>query len=162
LCPGGEVRLRYAYVIKCYDYVKDPNTGEVVELRCSYYEGSRGGKAPEGKKIKGTIHWVSKEHACPAEIRLYDRLFVKEDPLDCEEGKVWLDYVNPESLVVVNGFVEPSLKEAKPGSRWQFERLGYFCVDSKDSSEGNLVFNRIVSLKDTWAKLEKKMQEGAG
>jgi glutaminyl-tRNA synthetase len=162
LFPGGEVRLRYAYVIRCDDYVKDPNTGEVVELRCSYYEGSRGGKAPEGKKIKGTIHWVSKEHACPAEIRLYDRLFVKEDPLDCEEGKAWLDYVNPESLVVVNGFVEPSMEEAKPGSRWQFERLGYFCVDSKDSSEGNLVFNRIVSLKDTWAKLERKMQEGAG
>jgi len=161
LFPGGEVRLRYAYVIRCDDYVKDPNTGEVVELRCSFYEGSRGGKAPEGKKIKGTIHWVSKEHACPAEIRLYDRLFVKEDPLVCEEGKIWLDYVNPQSLVVVNGFVEPSLKEAEPGSRWQFERLGYFCVDSKDSSEGNLVFNRIVSLKDTWAKLERKMQEGA-
>jgi len=160
LYPGSEVRLRYAYVIRCDDFVKDPNTGEVVELRCSYYEGSRGGKAPEGKKIKGTIHWVSKEHACPAEIRLYDRLFVKENPLECEEGKTWLDYVNPQSLVVVNGFVEPSLKSAEPGSRWQFERLGYFCVDSKDSSKERLVFNRIVSLKDTWAKLEKKMQEG--
>jgi glutaminyl-tRNA synthetase len=157
LSPGAEVRLRYAYFIKCERVVKDPSTGEVVELHCSYDPATRGGNAPDGRKVKGTIHWVSVSHAVEAEVRLYDHLFLKPDPeAGLAEGQTYLDNLNPRSLEVVRAFVEPSVKDATPGSKYQFERLGYFCVDSKDSRPGQLVFNRAVTLADTWAKIEKK------
>ncbi len=154
LAPGREVRLRYGYFIKCVDVVKDAS-GEVVELRCTYDPATRGGDAPDGRKVKATIHWVSAAHALPAEVRLYDRLFQAPDPDDVEEGQTFLDFLNPNSLEVVSGaYVEPSLKDATPGTRYQFERTGYFAVDP-DSANGRLVFNRAVSLKDSWAKIEK-------
>lgn len=158
LCPGGEVRLRYACLVRCTGYSKNEK-GEVVEVRCVWDEASRGGRSPDGRKVKGTIHWVSAGHALDAEIRLYERLFTKPDPT---EGGSWLENVNPNSLVVLTGKVEPYLEAAQPGSRWQFERLGYYCVDSKDSRPGRLVFNRTVTLKDTWAKIEKKLAQGQG
>jgi glutaminyl-tRNA synthetase len=134
--------------------VKDA-AGKVVELRCTYDPATRGGDAPDGRKVKATIHWVAAAHAVPAEARLYDRLFAKEDPEDAPEGGSFLDNLNPASLeVLTNCVVEPSLRGAAPGSRYQFERTGYFCVDS-DSAEGKLIFNRTVSLKDSWAKIEK-------
>jgi glutaminyl-tRNA synthetase len=159
LAPGREVRLRCAYFITCAGVVRDEQTGEVVELRCRYDPATRGGDSPDGRKVKATLHWVSVEHALEAEVRLYDRLFSKEDPTDVEDGTDFKDYLNHDSLEVLTSCrVEPSLDGAKPGSRYQFERQGYFCVDS-DSSAGKLVFNRTVPLRDTWAKIEKR---GAG
>jgi glutaminyl-tRNA synthetase len=156
LSPGREVRLRYAYYITCVGVVKD-SAGGVVELHCTYDPATRGGSSPDGRQVKSTIHWVSQAHALPATLRLYDRLFTKENPDAAEEGKTFKDYLNPDSLLVVGSAkVEPSLKDAPPGSVYQFERQGYFCVDSIDSKPGNLVFNRTVTLRDTWAKIEKK------
>ncbi len=155
LAPGKEVRLRYAYFVKCVDVVKDPATGQVVELRCTYDQATRGGNAPDGRKAQGTIHWVAADRALPAEVRLYDHLFTKPEPEDVPEGQDYKVNLNPKSLEVVTGYVEPSLAGAVPGSRYQFERLGYFCVDSKGSTPRKLVFNRTVTLKDTWAKIEK-------
>jgi glutaminyl-tRNA synthetase len=156
LAPGREVRLRYAYFVKCTGVTKDPATGAISELRCTYDSATRGGDAPDGRKVKGTIHWVSAEHAIDAEVRLYDHLFTKPDPDDVPEGQTYLTNLNPNSLVVVTGAkLEPSLAIAAAGSKFQFERLGYFCVD-KDSAPGKPVFNRAVTLRDTWAKIEKK------
>lgn len=156
LAPGREVRLRYAYFIKCIDVIKD-ETGEIKELRCIYDPSTRGGDAPDGRKVKATLHWVSAEHSIEAEVRLYNSLFTKEDPDDVEEGKTFLDYINPESLIVLNSCrIEPSLSGVKPGDIYQFERQGYFCADP-DSIEGRPVFNRTVTLKDTWAKIQKKL-----
>jgi glutaminyl-tRNA synthetase len=150
LSPGGEVRLRYAYVIRCDEVVKD-DAGEVVELRCSYDPSTRGGNTPDGRQVKGTIQWVSAAHALPCEVRLYDRLFTVPDP-DAGEGD-FKDYLNPESLVIVPGaLVEPSVRDDPPGSRYQFERVGYFCSDLVESKPGAPVFNRTVTLRDTWAK----------
>jgi glutaminyl-tRNA synthetase len=159
LAPGREVRLRYAYFITCVDVVKDPRTGEVVELRCTYDPATRGGDAPDGRRVRATLHWVSAAHALPAEVRLYDRLFLKADPNDTEEGVDFTAYLNPNSLQVLKPcWVEPSLASAAPGSRYQFERLGYFCLDPVDAAPGDLVFNRTVTLRDTWAKIEKAQQ----
>ncbi|MBI4011741.1 MAG: glutamine--tRNA ligase, partial [Candidatus Rokubacteria bacterium] len=156
LAPGREVRLRYAYFVRCTGVVKDERTGEVVELRCTYDPATRGGDAPDGRKVKSTIHWVSAAHAVPAEVRLYDHLFAKPDPGDDEEGADWKAALNPRSLeTVTDARVEPSLAGAAPGSRWQFERNGYFCADPVDSVPGRLVFNRTVTLRDTWARIEK-------
>jgi glutaminyl-tRNA synthetase len=157
LAPGREVRLRYAYFIKCIDVVKDERTGEVVELKCTYDPATRGGDAPDGRKVKATLHWVSAARSLPAEVRLYDRLFTKENPLDVEDGKDFTSYLNPNSLEVLTACrVEPGLADAAPGNRYQFERLGYFCVDSIDSSRERLVFNRTVSLRDAWAKIRAR------
>jgi len=158
LAPGREVRLRYAYFITCVEVVKDEKTGEVVELRCTYDPATRGGDAPDGRKVKATLHWVSASHALNAEVRLYDYLFAKETPGE-ESGDFKTD-ISPNSLEVLkNCFVEPGLAGAEPGSRYQFERLGYFCID-QDSSASELVFSRIVTLKDTWAKVEKTIKGG--
>ncbi len=152
LSPGAEVRLRYAYIVKCAGVVKDPRTGEVAEVRCSYDPTSRGGDA-KGRKVKGTIHWVSAAHGVEAEVRLYDHLFSVPKP---DEAEDWKSVLNPNSLTVVTGCrLEPSLKGATPSSRHQFERQGYFCVDPVDSTPSRLVFNRTVGLRDTWAKIEK-------
>jgi len=154
LAPGREVRLRYAYFIRCTDVVKDA-TGEVVELHCSYDPATRGGDAPDGRKVKATLHWVSAAHSLEAEVRLYDHLFTKGNPDDVENGVDFKSNVNPNSLeTLLSCRVEPSLAGAAPGSRYQFERLGYFCVDP-DSSVGKLVFNRTVTLRDPWAKIQK-------
>ncbi|MDD2710008.1 MAG: glutamine--tRNA ligase/YqeY domain fusion protein [Verrucomicrobiae bacterium] len=155
LTPAQEVRLRSAYLIKCQKVIKDA-TGKITELQCTYDPATRGGNTPDGRKVKGTIHWVSAAHALPAEIRLYDRLFTKEDPDNESDGKDFKTHLNPNSLEVIQGFVEAGLRDAQPGSRFQFERLGYFCVDSMDSKPGHPVFNRTVSLRDSWAKIEKK------
>lgn len=155
LAPGREVRLRWGYFITCRDVVKDAQ-GNVVELRCTYDPATRGGNAPDGRKVKATIHWVSAEHAVEAEVRLYDHLFVKPDPDDVPEGQDWKANLNPNSLEILTGCrLEPSLRGAPLGSRYQFERQGYFCVDP-DSTPERPVFNRTVTLKDTWAKIEKK------
>jgi glutaminyl-tRNA synthetase len=160
LAPGREVRLRYAYFIKCEDVVKDPASGEIVELRCTYDPATRGGDAPDGRKVKGTLHWVSAEHSLPAEVRLYDHFFVKENPNEAEEGKDFTDYINPKSLEILKDCrVEPGLADANPGDRCQFERLGYFCVDAEDSRPDALVFNRTVTLRDTWAKILKAQKK---
>jgi glutaminyl-tRNA synthetase len=156
LAPGKEVRLRYAYFIRCVGVVKDPRTGRVVELRCTYDPATRGGNAPDGRKVKATIHWVSANHAIDAEVRLYDHLFTKPDPDDVPEGQDYRANLNPNSLEILTGSkLEPSLAAAMPGSRYQFERLGYFTADPIDSKCGALVFNRSVTLRDTWAKIEK-------
>jgi glutaminyl-tRNA synthetase len=158
LTPGGEVRLRWAYYLKCNEVVKD-EAGNIVELRCTYDPASRGGWTPDGRKVKATIHWVSAEHAVAAEVRLYDRLFTKEDMNDLAEGEDWRTHLNPRSLTVTRAYVEPSLAEATPGGvPFQFERQGYFQLDPKDSRPGQPVFNRTVTLKDSWAKIEKKEQ----
>ena len=155
LGPGREVRLRYAFFITCVDVIKDAE-GEVTELRCTYDPETRGGDAPDGRKVKGTLHWVSAEHAVPAEVRLYEPLFTVEQPGALEEGADFLDCLNPASLEVIeNAMLEPSVVSATPGSRFQFERLGYFNVDP-DSNPDRLVLNRTVTLRDTWAKLAKK------
>ncbi len=155
LAPGREVRLRYAYFIRCVDVVKDAQ-GTIKELHCTYDPHTRGGDAPDGRKVKATLHWVSAQHALKAEVRLYERLFVKENPDDVEAGKDFTANINPDSLQILKDcMLEPSLAKAQPGDRYQFERQGYFCVDP-DSTEGRLVFNRTVSLRDTWAKIEKK------
>jgi glutaminyl-tRNA synthetase len=155
LSPGREVRLRYGYLVTCTRVVKDSN-GQVTEVHCSYDPATRGGNTPDGRKVKGTIHWVSAEHAIEAEVRLYDNLFTKEDPNDAAESQDFTANLNPNSLEVVHAAkLEPSLRDAKPGSRYQFERLGYFSVDP-DTTPQKLVFNRTVALRDTWAKIEKK------
>ncbi len=153
LAPGREVRLRYAYFITCTNVVKDPATGEIIELHCTYDPATRGGDSPDGRKVKGTIHWVAAAHALKVEARLYDRLFVRENP---DDNKDFLAQLNPNSLEQVKDcYVEPSLAQAAPGSRYQFERLGYFCVDPVEARPGQPIFNRIVSLKDSWSKIEK-------
>ena len=155
LAPGREVRLRWAYFITCARVIKDEKTGEVTELRCTYDPETRGGSAPDGRKVKSTMHWVSAPHAIEAEVRLYDHLFSKPDPDDVEEGEDFIANLNPQSLDVLRSCrLEPSLKDATPGVPCQFERLGYFCADP-DSSKDAPVFNRIVSLRDQWAKIEK-------
>lgn len=154
LAPGREVRLRYAYFVTCTDVVKDEN-GEVVELHCTYDPATRGGDAPDGRKVKSTLHWVSAAHAIGAEVRLYDHLFTKENPDDVADGGDFTSNLNPDSRQVLKScLIEPSVADAAPLSRYQFERLGYFCVDA-DSSGKNLIFNRTVSLRDTWAKIQK-------
>jgi glutaminyl-tRNA synthetase len=159
LAPGQEVRLMHAYYITCTDVVKDEND-EVVELRCTYDPETRGGSSPDGRKVRGTLHWVSAVHALDAEVRLYDRLLTKPDPYDVEEGQDFTANINPNSLEVLTSCkVEPFLADATPGSRYQFLRQGYFCVDP-DSSDDKPVFNRTVSLRDTWAKIEKAEQKG--
>jgi glutaminyl-tRNA synthetase len=152
LFPGNEVRLRYAYFIKCTHVVKD-DKGEVTEVHCTYDPATHGGDSPDGRKVKSTIHWVSAQHAKEAEIRLYDRLFTKEDPEEGEEG--FLACLNPNSLTISTGYVEPSLASPKAGDRYQFERQGYFCADA-DTTPDKPVFNLTVNLKDAWAKIEKK------
>ncbi|HJQ67829.1 MAG TPA: glutamine--tRNA ligase/YqeY domain fusion protein [Blastocatellia bacterium] len=155
LAPGREVRLRYAYFITCKEVVKDAE-GNVVELRCTYDPATRGGNAPDGRKVKSTIHWVSAAHAVDAEVRLYENLFAKENPNDVEEGQEFTANLNPHSLeVLADAKLEPSLREAEPGARYQFERLGYFCAD-KDSSPDRPVFNRTIGLRDTWSKIERR------
>ena len=155
LAPGREVRLRYAYFIKCEEVVKD-SRGDIVELKCSYDPKTRGGDAPDGRKVKATLHWVSAPHALKAEVRLYDHLFSKPNPDDVEEGKDYKTNLNPDSLkIVYPAYVEPGLKASKPGNLYQFERQGYFCIDY-DSSDKRLIFNRTVALRDSWAKISKK------
>lgn len=160
LAPDREVRLRYAYFIKCVGVVKDEQTGEVVELRCTYDPATRGGDAPDGRKVKATLHWVSADHAINAQVRLYDSLFTEANPADEKICSDWKSCLNPKSLeTLTDCHVEPSLAKAAPGSRYQFERLGYFCVDSVDSSEEKLVFNRTVTLRDTWARIKKAQKK---
>ncbi len=160
LAPGREVRLRYAYIIKCTGAVKDERTGQVIELRCTYAPETKSGRSQEQRKVKATIHWVSAAHAIEAEVRLYDHLFSKPDPNDVPEGQDYTANLNPNSLERLTACrVEPSLKGALPGKRYQFERLGYFCVDP-DSTADRLVFNRTVTLRDTWAKIEKSQKAG--
>ncbi len=155
LAPGREVRLRYAYFITCREAIKD-DAGNVIELRCTYDPATRGGNAPDGRKVKGTLHWVSGTHAVDTEVRLYDHLFTEQNPGDVPEGCDWKDGLNPKSLEVLTGCkVEPSVREATPGTRYQFERNGYFCVDP-DSTTDRLVFNRTVTLKDSWVKMARK------
>ena len=162
LAPGREVRLRYAYFIKCVDIKKDEKTGKIIEIRCSYDPATRGGDSPDGRKVKATLHWVSASHSIEAEVRLYDRLFLKRNPDEVDNGESFLTNLNPNSVETLKSCrVEPGLKNAAPGSRFQFERLGYFCLDSKDSSSEKLVFNRTVTLRDTWAKIEKAQQHSA-
>jgi glutaminyl-tRNA synthetase len=156
LSPGKEVRLRYAYIIKCTGVEKDPNTGEIKELRCTYDPETKSGSSQSKRKVKATIHWVSGAHALEAEVRLYDHLFTKEDAEDVPEGSDWLANVNPRSLErLTDCRVEPFLAKATPGERFQFERLGYFCADSQEFSVDKSVFNRTATLRDTWAKMEK-------
>ena len=154
LSPGGEVRLRYAYLIRCDEVIRDAE-GRVTELRCTYDPESAGGKSSDGRRVKGVIHWVSAAHAVRAEVRLFARLFTRASLDDPEEGKTFLDYLNPESLRKVTGYLEPSLAEASVGDKFQFERTGYFCMD-RDSAPGRPVFNRTVTLKDSWAKIADK------
>jgi glutaminyl-tRNA synthetase len=161
LSPGREVRLRYAYIIKCVDVIKDPKTGAVTEIHCTYDPDTKSGTAQSQRKVKATLHWVSAAHAVPAEVRLYDQLFTKENPDDVEEGADWRNSINPNSLEKLTSCrVEAFLAGATPGSRYQFERIGYFSVDSVDSSPGKPVFNRIVPLRDEWAKIEKAQKKG--
>ena len=156
LAPGREVRLRYAYFIKCVDVVKDEQTGEVVELHCTYDPKTKGGDSPDGRKVKATLHWVSAAHSLEAEVRLYEHLFVKANPSDEKNGSDFKAYLNPNSLTTLTSCrVEPSLAGALAGNRYQFERLGYFCVDTKDCYDGLLVFNRTVTLRDQWTKIKK-------
>ena len=157
LAPGREVRLRYAYFITCNEVIKD-DSGEITELHCTYDPATRGGDAPDGRRVKATMHWVSAEHALDAEVHLYDHLFTKENPEDTEDGQDFTANLNPDSLKVLTGCkVEPSVKDTKPLDRFQFERMGYFCTDT-DSASDTLVFNRTVGLRDTWAKVQKQQQ----
>ena len=160
LAPGREVRLRYSYFIQCKRVVKDPKTGAVVEIHCTYDPETRGGFAPDGRKVDATIHWVAAAHSLPAKVRLYDRLFRVANPLGEKEGSDFTTYLNPNSLVTLTSSqVEPSLAGAAPGSRYQFERLGYFCADPVDSSAQGLVFNRMVTLRDSWAKIAGQIKK---
>ena len=155
LSPGKEVRLRYAYIIRCDEVVKNEKSGEVIELHCTYFPDTKSGSGTSSKKAKGTIHWVSAKHAFDAEVRLYDRLFSVADP-EGEEGKDFIEFLNPNSLEILsNCRLEPSLRSSKPGETFQFERTGYFCVDTKYSKENSPVFNRIVTLRDSWSKIEQ-------
>ncbi|MEI8349287.1 MAG: glutamine--tRNA ligase/YqeY domain fusion protein [Candidatus Omnitrophota bacterium] len=159
LSPGKEVRLRYGYFIKCEEVIKDAN-GNVVELRCSYDPQTRGGNSPDGRKVKATIHWVSATHAIEAEIRLYDRLFTVSEPDKTEEGKDFKTNINPKSLEIISSAkLEPALLAAELGRHYQFERLGYFCLDAQEALDKKTVFNRIVTLRDTWAKIERTLKE---
>jgi len=159
LSPGREVRLKHAYYIKCTDVVKDKNSGEIKELHCSYDPETRGGWSKDGRKVRGTLHWVSAASAIRAEVRLYDKLFTKKDPADTLQGEDFISYINPESLTTLKScLLEPSLAGAAPGCRYQFLRKGYFCVDP-DSTPDRLVFNRTVSLRDTWARVQKAMKK---
>jgi glutaminyl-tRNA synthetase len=154
LGPGREVRLRYAYFITCNDVIKDPATGEILELHCTYDPATKGGDAPDGRKVKSTLHWVSASHAVDAEVRLYDRFFTRENPDEKVEGKTFLDFINPDSLKTLAACkLEPALAKVLPGSSVQFERLGYFCADKKDHATEHPVFNRTVTLRDTWARI---------
>jgi glutaminyl-tRNA synthetase len=154
LAPGREVRLRYAYLITCVDLVKDPDTGEITELHCTYDPDTRGGNAPDGRKVKATLHWVSGKHAAEGTVRLYDNLFTEESPDSFDD---FTECLNPESLTVLeNCKLEPGLAAAEPGARYQFERLGYFAADPRDSTPGAPVFNRTVGLRDTWARIQKR------
>lgn len=155
LAPGKEVRLRWAYFIRCNEIIKDEN-GNITELRCTYDPETKGGNAPDGRKVQGTIHWVSAKHCADAEVRMYDNLFSIENPNDVPEGGNFLDNINPDSLKIITAKVEPSLLEAKAWDRFQFERVGYFCVDYKDSTAGKPVFNRTVTLRDSWSKIAAK------
>jgi len=158
LSPGREVRLRWGYFVKCTGVVKDPQTGRVLEVHCTYDPATKGGNAPDGRKVKATIHWVSAAHCIEAEVRLYDHLFTKPDPDDVPEGMDWRANLNPNSLEIIpDAKIEPSVQGAPVGTRYQFERLGYFCVDP-DSTPEKLVFNRTVTLKDEWAKIQKKLE----
>jgi glutaminyl-tRNA synthetase len=160
LAPGREVRLRYGYYITCVDVVKDDNTGEILELHCTYDPETKGGWSSDGRKVRATLHWVSAAHAIDAEVRLYDHLFANPNPEEVADGVDFQSNINPNSQEILNSCkLEPSLAQTTPGSRFQFERLGYFSVDS-DSSEEKLVFNRTVTLRDTWAKIERKQQAG--
>ena len=162
LSPGQEVRLRAGYFITCTSVVKDEKSGEVVEVHCTYDPETRSGNAPDGRKVKATVHWVSAQHAIDAEVRLYENLFTQEDPNDVPEGQEFTANLNPNSLETLTGAkLEPSLASAKPGDRYQFERLGYFCVDPDSTSE-KLIFNRTVQLRDTWAKIEKREKGKSG
>jgi glutaminyl-tRNA synthetase len=162
LAPGREVRLRYGYYVTCVDVVKDDKSGEVLELRCTYDPETRGGWSSDGRKVRGTLHWVSAAHAIDAEVRLYDHLFLKANPEEVTDGVDFQSNINPNSLDILESCkLEPSLAQATPGSRFQFERLGYFSADPH-SSEEKLVFNRTVTLRDTWAKIERKQQAGGG
>ena len=154
LKKGGSVRLRAGYIVDCHDVVKD-ESGEITEILCTYDPNSRSGSDTSGRKVKGTIHWVSAQHAEEIEVRLYDRLFTSEDPGSTEDGKTYLDYLNPNSLKTVKAFAEPAIKEHSIGEQVQYERVGYFVVDPDTTSE-KLVMNRIVSLRDTWGKMEAK------
>jgi glutaminyl-tRNA synthetase len=155
LAPGREVRLRYAYFIKCEKAIKDEN-GDIIELHCTYDPETRGGDAPDGRKVKATMHWVSATGAIDAEVRLYDHLFTTENPLKVKDGEDWLKNTNPDSLEVLTGCkLEPELAKLPQGQACQFERLGYFCLDT-DSTDDAKVFNRTVTLRDTWAKVQKK------
>ncbi len=158
LAPGREVRLRNAYFIKCVDVIKDAS-GEITELHCTYDPETHGGDAPDGRKVKATLHWVAADRAVEAEVRLYDHLFMKPNPDDVEDEQDWLSNLNPDSLKVTTCMVEPSVVGAEPGTRYQFERQGYFCVDI-DSTDQKPVFNRTATLRDTWAKIEKTMKGG--
>lgn len=160
LAPGREVRLRYGYIVRCTGFHLDPATGEVQEVICSYDPATKGGDAPDGRRVKSTLHWVSAEHAGRAEVRLYDRLFTRPDPDDAPPGQDWRANINPDSLVVLPDCrVEPALADSVPGDRWQFERLGYFCTDP-DTTPGHPVFNRTVTLRDPWAKIERSLATG--
>jgi glutaminyl-tRNA synthetase len=160
LAPGREVRLRYAYFITCVEVVKDERTGEIIELHCTYDPKTKGGDSPDGRKVKATLHWVSAAHSIETEVRLYDHLFTAANPSDKKKVGDFKDCLNPNSLETLTSCrVEPGLKKARPGSRCQFERLGYFCVDPVDSSESKLVFNRTVTLRDTWAKIQKAQKK---
>jgi glutaminyl-tRNA synthetase len=154
LAPGREVRLKAAYIIRCESLVKDPLTGKIEEIHCTYDPQTKSGMPDSNRKVKGTLHWVSAKHAVDAEVRLYDRLFTKENPDDNEEGKTYKDFLNPESLRIVVAKVEPAVTGSRILDKFQFERTGYFSVD-KDSTQQKIVFNRVVPLKDAWAKLEK-------
>jgi len=160
LAPGREVRLRYAYFITCIGVVKDERTGEIMELRCTYDPATRGGDAPDGRKVKSTLHWVSASHAIEAEVRLYDRLFTDENP-GAKEGAEFDACFNPNSCEILRSCrLEPGLAHTKPGARYQFERLAYFYADARDSRPGRPVFNQTVTLRDTWAKIEKAGKAG--
>ena len=150
LSLGKEVRLKYAYFIKCEKVLKDEETGKIKEIHCTHDPKTKGGESPDGRKVQGTIHWLSADNALEAEVRLYDRLYTKENPMDTEEGKDYTDYLNPDSIKIIKSYVEPFLKDKGPGSRFQFERNGYFVVDIVDSKAENLVFNRIITLRDSW------------
>ncbi|MHA2308779.1 MAG: glutamine--tRNA ligase, partial [Candidatus Heimdallarchaeaceae archaeon] len=152
LTPGKEVRLKYAYLIKCEKVVMDSETGEIKEVRCTYDPETKGGESPDGRKVQGTIHWLSADNALEVEIRLYDRMYTKENPMETEEGKEFKDYINPNSISILRSYVEPFLKDKEPGSRFQFERNGYFVIDIVDSTKESKVFNRIIALRDSWAK----------
>jgi glutaminyl-tRNA synthetase len=157
LAPDREVRLRYAYFIRCIGVEKNPQTGAIETIRCTYDPETRGGGAPDGRKVKATLHWVSASHGLPASVRLYNHLFTRPNPDDVPEGGDFTESLNPQSRQVLDhAWIEPALAQARAGERYQFERLGYFCVDEKDSLPNQPVFNRIVTLRDEWEKLKKQ------